>query len=38
MSISYGFRILGIDSIIIAIFNNNKEMKKIIEKLKIKGI
>jgi RimJ/RimL family protein N-acetyltransferase len=38
MSISYGFRTLGMDSIIIVIFNNNEGMKKIIEKLKTKGI
>jgi hypothetical protein len=38
ISISYRFRTLGIDSIIIVTFDNNKGIKKIIEKLKIKGI
>ena len=38
ISINYGFRTLGIDSITIVTFNDNEGIKKIIEKLKIKGI
>ncbi|KAN0101629.1 hypothetical protein V8E51_012139 [Hyaloscypha variabilis] len=38
MSISYGFRTLGMDSITIATFDDNEGMKKIVEKLKTKGI
>jgi RimJ/RimL family protein N-acetyltransferase len=38
ISISYGFRTLGIDSITIVTFDDNEGTKKIIEKLKTKGI
>ncbi len=38
MSISYGFRTLGMDSITIVTFDDNEGMKKIVEKLKTKGI
>ena len=38
ISISYRFRILDIDSITIVTFDNNEGIKKIIEKLKTKGI
>jgi RimJ/RimL family protein N-acetyltransferase len=38
MSIGYGFSKLGMDSITIATFHDNEGMKKIVEKLKTKGI
>ena len=38
ISINYGFKTLDIDSITIVTFNDNEGIKKIIEKLKIKGI
>jgi outer membrane protein assembly factor BamA len=38
MSINYKFKTLSINNIIIITFNNNEGIKKIIKKLKIKGI
>jgi RimJ/RimL family protein N-acetyltransferase len=38
ISISYKFRTLGIDSITIVTFDDNEGIKKIVKKLKIKGI
>jgi len=38
INISYKFRTLSIDSITIVTFDNNEGIKKIVKKLKTKGI